>query len=88
MAQHILANVYSRNGKDLLLPSGAPAYQGVSVSLPVQGIRIVPLQNTSTTANGITLTTLIEVAPTGLNQPAISYGSATAVATLNTAANA
>lgn len=87
MAQHILASVYARNGKDLLTPSGLPAAQGVSVSLPVQGIKVVPVQ-AAITANGVTINSIIEVAPTGLNQPTGSFYSAATVATLNTAANA
>jgi hypothetical protein len=87
MAQHILASVYARNGKDLVTPSKLPAVQGVSVSLPVQGIRILPVQETIT-ANGVTINSIIELAPTGLNQPIGSFYSAATVATLNTAANA
>lgn len=65
--------------------------QGVTMSFPTSGIRIEPasltLSSDQDEFNGVTVVSCIQVLPTGLNTNERRYYSATAVATLVTAAN-
>lgn len=87
MAQHFLASIYQSGSYALKSASGLPATQGVQLSIPVQNCYISPVVGTLT-ANGATLQSVIEVLPTGLNQPAKKFFSSETVSALNTKANA
>lgn len=86
MAQHFLSSIYRRNAYDLSNAAGNPATQGVPVSFSTQGTVFTPVSGV--TACGVTMKSVIEVLPTGLNQPTQKFYTADTVATLNTAANA
>jgi hypothetical protein len=86
MAQHFLSSIYRRNAYDLSNAAGTPATQGVPVSFPVQGTVFTPVSGV--TACGVTMKSVIEVLPTGLNQPTQKFYTADTVSTLNTASNA
>jgi hypothetical protein len=78
---HFLASVYaSRKGNSapraLNNPLGIPATAGVQVS-PLTAIQVF---------NGANTQTLIEVLPTGLNQPSTFYFSSETVSALSTKA--
>lgn len=87
MAQHFLASIYQSGTYALNSPLGAPAKQGVLFSIPVQSCFISPVNGT-VTANGVNMQSVIEVLPTGLNQPAKKFFSSETVSALNTKANA
>ena len=87
MAQHFLASIYQSGAYALKSPLGVPATQGVQFSIPVQGTVISPV-NGSVTANGATINSVIEVLPTGLNQPKQKFFSSETVSALSTKANA
>lgn len=86
MAQHFLASIYA-----VQPPLGSYTYvgtnEGVTNSFPVEGTRFFEAK-AGTTANGVTMNSIIELLPTGLNVHSFKYWSAATVATLNTAANA
>jgi hypothetical protein len=87
---HFLASVYaSRKGNSapraLNNPLGIPATAGVQVSLPSAGCVISPLTAIQV-FNGANTQTLIEVLPTGLNQPSTFYFSSETVSALSTKA--
>jgi hypothetical protein len=86
MAQRFLSSIYRRNAYDLSNAAGTPATQGVPVSFSVQGALITPVSGV--VACGVTMNSVIEVLPTGLNQPTQKFYTADTVTTLNTAANA
>lgn len=86
MAQRFLSSIYRRNAYDLNNAAGTPATQGIPVSFPVQGTLLTPVYGV--TACGVNMNTVIEVLPTGLNQPTQKFYTADTVSTLNTAANA
>jgi hypothetical protein len=80
MAQQLSVSIYGVNGS-------ATGAMGRIMSFPTQGIRMYPASATPT-FSALTMATVIEVLPTGLNQPSNRYYSTTAIATLVTAANA
>lgn len=81
MAQQLIASIYGINGNAIGTSAGQP--QG----FPTQGIRIYPVPSAKT-FNGVTMVSVIEVLPTGLNQQGNKHYTAAATATLITAANA
>ena len=91
---HLLASVYaSRRGNSapraILSPLNVPATQGVQVSFPSAGTIFYPIPTgfaASNVFNGATTQTIIEVLPTGLNQPSMYYFSSETVAALDTKA--
>lgn len=84
MANHFLASIYRINAQDLNKSTGIPATQGIPMSFPNQGVLFYPPVGT-VVANGVTMASVIEVLPTGLNQPSKKYYTDSSVATLNTA---
>jgi hypothetical protein len=82
---HFAIGIYRINQYDLKNPDGAPASQGILRSFPSALTQMYPAP-AGTTAAGVTMQSIIELLPTGLNQPAVKYYSAADVATLNTAA--
>lgn len=87
---HFLASVYQKDGNALnalfSTPGNViPATMGISRSFPSAGVDIYPA-NDNTIANGVTMHSVIELLPTGLNQRPIRFYSDATVATLNTAA--
>lgn len=85
MANHFLTSIYRQGAYDALTATGQPAYQGVPVSFPSAGT-IFYAPQPAVIANGVTMNSVIEVLPTGLNQPSKKFYSADSVSTLNTAA--
>lgn len=85
MALQLSASIYGVN------TSAVGTAQGLTMSFPTQGLRIEPasltLASGSNTFNGVTVLSCIQLLPTGLNTNERRYYSATAVATLVTAAN-
>lgn len=87
---HFLAQCYgSRIGRGqfrgLNNALGTPATQGVGVSLP-SALCSISAAPPGTVVNGVTQVSIIEVFPTGLNQPSVFYSSAQTVAALSTLA--
>lgn len=79
MAQQLIASIYRINSNDI-------GTMGKIHGFPTQGIMITPTD--VATAGGVTMSSIIQVAPTGLNQPTRKYYSAATVAALITASNA
>lgn len=84
MANHFLASIYRINAQDLNKTTGIPATQGIPMSFPTVGTVFYPPTLGSVTANGVTCVSVIEVLPTGLNQPSKKYYTDSTVSTLNT----
>ena len=88
---HFLANVYGRAVgfgrplRGLNNALGTPATQGIGQSFP-SALCVISAAPPSTVVNGVTQVSLIEVLPTGLNQPSTFYSSAQTVAALSTLA--
>ena len=87
---HFLANCYgSRRGFGAIRPLnnalGIPATQGVGVSLP-SSLCTISAAPPETVILGVTQISVIEVLPTGLNQPSNYFFSAQTVAALSTLA--
>lgn len=86
MAQQFAASIYG------IGPNEIGTNNGTTMSFPSQGVRIEPaslsLASNNLTFNGVTMVSCIQLLPTGLNVNEKRYYSATAVATLVTAANA
>jgi hypothetical protein len=87
---HFLAQVYGKRVgygafRGLNNALGTPATQGVGVSLP-SALCTIFAAPPNTVVNGVTQVSLIEVLPTGLNQPSVVYSSAQTVAALSTLA--
>jgi len=86
MAAHFLASIYA-----VQPPIGSYTYtgteQGVMNSFPTEGTRFF-VADPGTTANGVTMNSIIELLPTGLNVKSFKYWTPSTVADLNTAANA
>lgn len=87
MAEHFLSSIYRKNQYDLKNPAGNPANQGVPHSFPVGLTHFYPAP-TNTVANGVTMASIIELLPTGLNQPSNKFYTPDTVTALNTASNA
>jgi len=81
---HLISSIYRIGAYDLSNSTGAPATQGVPHSFPSAGTIFRPAP-AGTVACGVTMNSIIEVLPTGLNQNSKTYYSADSVATLNTA---
>ena len=87
MAQQVALTVYKRNQYDLTNANGTPATSGISYSFAVNSFLARPVE-VATTANGVSMNSVIEVFPTGLNQPKVSFLTTSTVAQINAAANA
>jgi hypothetical protein len=87
MAQQVALTVYKRNQYDLSNANGTPATSGLSYSFAVNSFIARPVEE-ATTANGVSMNSVIEVLPTGLNQPSVYFFTTSTVAQINTAANA
>lgn len=81
----VIFHGYRKNQYDLKNPFGTPATQGVPLNFPAALCALRPAP-TSTTANGVTMNSIITFLPTGLyhNGQADEYYSADTVATLQT----
>lgn len=81
----VIFHGYRKNQYDLKNPDGTPALQGVPLNLPAALCLLKPAP-ASTTANGVTMQSIITLLPSGLykNGQATDYYSADTVATLNT----
>lgn len=84
----IIASIYRINQYDLKNSSGAPASAGKSESLPSAMCLFYPVPGTTTvTAAGVTMNSIIELLPTGLNQQSTKYYTDSTVAQLQTNGN-
>lgn len=91
---HFLASVYAtRRGNSapraVISPVGVPANQGVQMSFPSAGTIFYPIPQGFTSSNvfnNATTQTIIEVLPSGLNQPSLYYFSSETTAALDTKA--
>jgi hypothetical protein len=79
MAQSILVNVYRINGTDLSAPQ--------AMGFPSAGVVFRPVPS-ATSIGGVTMNSVIQLQPTGLNQPAHQHYVAQTVSALVTLANA
>jgi len=79
----VITSAYRKGQYDLKNPLGTPATQGVPINLPASLCVLRPAPS-NTTANGVTMQSIIDLLPSGLNQPTVSYYSADSVSTLNT----
>jgi hypothetical protein len=82
---HFDIGIYRKNQYDLKDAAGNPAAQGVLMSFP-SGLTFIEPAPANTTANGVTMQSIISLLPAGLNQLSNKYYSAADVATLSTAA--
>jgi hypothetical protein len=81
MAQQVGVQIYGIDN------NAFPQASGLPFSFPAQGFIARPVPQ-ATTMNGVTMVSVIQVLPTGLNQPAHQYYTPTAVSAIITAANA
>lgn len=81
----VIFHGYKKNQYDLKSAPGVPATQGVPLNLPAALCVLSPAP-ANTTANGVTMQSIIELLPSGLyhNGQSDKYYSADTVATLNT----
>lgn len=82
---HFDIGIYRINQHDLKNADGAPASAGRLHSFP-SGLTFIEPAPAGTVAAGVTMLSIINLLPTGLNQPSKKYYSAADVATLSTAA--
>ena len=87
MATIVSITAYQRNQYALLNPDGTPATSGISYGFPVEAFVAYPCPS-GTVANGVTMNSIVEVAPTGLNQTPVFFYTNATVATINSACNA
>ena len=87
MASIVSITAYQRNQYALLNPDGTPATSGIAYGFPVSTVATYPAP-TGTVANGVTMNSIVEVAPTGLNQVAVLFYTTSTVTQINAAANA
>jgi hypothetical protein len=87
MASIVSITAYQRNQYALLNPNGTPATSGIAYGFPVNTFAAYPCPS-GTVANGVTMNSIVEVAPTGLNQVPVLFYTDASVATINAAANA
>jgi len=87
MANIVSVTAYQRNQYPLYNADGTPATSGIVYGFPVDSFLAYPCPS-DTTANGVTMNTIVEVLPTGLNQTSNYFYTTATVATLNSAANA
>lgn len=84
----IIASIYRKNQYDLKSAIGAPATQGIDESFPGALCLFYPVPPTNpVTANGVTMASIIELLPTGLNQPSTKFYTDSTVAQLQTNGN-
>ena len=81
MAQIVSVSVYGLNG------SSTGTAQGVTMGFPTQGILIRPAP-ASTTFNGVTMATMIQMLPSGTRVAQDQWFSPTALETVITSSNA
>ena len=90
MAQVVSVSIYGFGDASGEGRAVSSAY-GVTMGFPVQGIRVEPVVGISgsdaVTFNNVTMNSVIQLLPSGLNQKEKRYYSPTAVATIITAAN-
>lgn len=81
----VIFHGYRKNQYDLKNAAGNPATQGVPLNLPAPLCSLYPAPP-NTTANGVTMLSIIELLPSGLyqNGQSTKYYSADTIATLNT----
>lgn len=84
MAQHFATSIYGV-GSGVNVNRAIGTAQGIRYSFPSEGTIFYP---DSTAFNGVTVGSIIEVLPTGLQAKSKSYYSVDSVAALTTAANA
>lgn len=79
------ASIYRKDQYDLKSNIGAPATMGVPQSFPTNLCNFYPAPS-GTTANGVTMVTIIEELPSGLYNNGMShkYYTADTITTLNT----
>jgi hypothetical protein len=87
MAQIVSITAYQRNQYALLNPNGTPATSGIAYGFPVEGFVAYPAPS-GFVANGVTMNSIVEVAPTGLNQVSVYFYTNATVAQINADANA
>ena len=87
MAQKVSITAHQRNQYALLNPNGTPATSGIAYGFPVEGFVAYPAPS-GFVANGVTMNSIVEVAPTGLNQVSVYFYTNATVAQINAAANA
>ena len=87
MATIVSVTAYQRNQYALYNADGTPATSGIAYGFPVEGFLAYPCPS-GTTANGVSMNTIVEVLPTGLNQTSTYYYTTATVAQINTACNA
>jgi hypothetical protein len=87
MATIVSITAYQRNQYALLNPNGTPATSGIAYGFPVEGFVAYPAPS-GTVANGVTMNSIVEVAPTGLNQVPVLFYTTSTVAQINAASNA
>jgi hypothetical protein len=83
---HFLSSIYRIDQYDTKSTLGSGATMGVPHSFPSGLTKMYPVPYPGVTANGVEMASIIEMLPTGLNQPAHKYYTADSVSTLNTAA--
>lgn len=83
---HFLSSCYRHDQYDLKSTLGAPATMGVPHSFPSALTKFYPVPYPGIVANGVTMVSVIELLPTGLNQQPDKFYTADSVSTLNTAA--
>ena len=87
MATIVSITAFQRNQYALLNPNGTPATSGIVYGFPVEGFAAYPCPS-GTVANGVTMNSIVEVAPTGLNQTPVFFYTNATVSTINAACNA
>jgi hypothetical protein len=87
MATIVSITAYQRNQYALLNSNGTPATSGISYGFPVTTFAAYPAP-ANTVANGVTMNSIVEVAPTGLNQVPVLFYTTSTIAQINSAANA
>lgn len=87
MATIVSITAYQRNQYALENPNGTPATSGIAYGFPVNTFSAYPCPALFY-ANGVLMNSIVEVAPTGLNQLSVSYYTPSTVAQINAAANA
>jgi hypothetical protein len=87
MANIVSVTAYQRNQYALKNANGTPATSGIVFGFPVESFLAYPCAS-GTTANGVTMNSIVEVVPTGLNQTSVYYYTNATVAAINSASNA
>ena len=87
MATIVSITAYQRNQYALLNSNGTPATSGIAYGFPVTTFAAYPAP-ANTVANGVTMNSIVEVAPTGLNQVPVLFYTTSTVSQINSACNA